>query len=148
MFQEFYIRKTNDMKTSLIVLLAAFAIACNSNGEADKKEATEKLEEVTASGTKLPAGITQDDYDKGLNLVATSDCLTCHDINKKITGPSYAEIANKYEVTDANITMLAGKIITGGKGNWGEIPMTPHADLSEEEAKTMVKYVLSLKNAQ
>ncbi|HYE56681.1 MAG TPA: c-type cytochrome, partial [Chitinophagaceae bacterium] len=96
-------------------------------------------------GAKLAAGVTQEEYDQGLNLVATSDCLTCHQINQKITGPSYAEIAAKYEPTKENITMLAGKIIKGGSGNWGQIPMTPHPDVKQEEAELMVKYVLSLK---
>jgi cytochrome c len=135
------------MKKTMIILLSAFIFACNS-GEGDKTETgTDKKDETTAS-PGLPPGITQADYDKGLNLVATSDCLTCHKINEKLTGPSYADIANKYEPTKENIEMLAGKIIKGGSGNWGSIPMTPHDGMPEDEAQAMAKYVLSLKTAK
>jgi cytochrome c len=134
------------MKQSLVILLSAFLLSCGGEGEKTKED--EKKDDAAANSPALPAGITQADYDKGLNLVATSDCLTCHDINKKITGPTYAEIAKKYEPTKENITLLAGKIITGGSGVWGTVPMTPHDGLPQEDAEAMVKYVLSLKNAQ
>jgi cytochrome c len=66
-------------------------------------------------------------------------------VSEKLTGPSYKDVAAKYENTDANITLLAEKIIKGGQGVWGPIPMTPHAALSEADAKQMVKYILLLK---
>ncbi|MDR4954592.1 c-type cytochrome [Chryseobacterium sp. ES2] len=80
---------------------------------------------------------------EGLKLIEGTDCLTCHKIDSKLIGPSYQEVAAKY--TDADLDMLAQKIIEGGKGNWGEIPMTPHTGLSKENARQMVKYILSLK---
>jgi cytochrome c len=86
------------------------------------------------------------DYQKGLDLIAKSDCLTCHKVSEKLTGPAYKDVAAKYENTDANITLLAEKIMKGGQGVWGPIPMTPHAALSEADAKQMVKYILLLKN--
>lgn len=141
------------MKKTWIIFLSAFIFACNSGGDdkattgADTSASTPNEGTVT-DNPGLPAGITQADYDKGLNLVATSDCLTCHQINTKSTGPAYADIAKKYEPTEENITMLAGKIIKGGTGVWGQVPMTPHDGLPEDEAKAMVKYVLSLKNAK
>ena len=85
------------------------------------------------------------DYTKGLALIAGSDCLTCHKVAEKNIGPAYQDVAAKYENTDDNIEMLAGKIIKGGSGNWGAIPMTPHANLSEEDAEAMVKYIFLLK---
>jgi cytochrome c len=48
-------------------------------------------------------------------------------------------------LNDETIELLAGKIIAGGKGVWGEVPMTPHASLSKDDAKEMVRYILSLK---
>src|SRR5215213_6429955 len=135
-----------NMKQSLAILLSAFLLSCGGGEGGKTTKEDEKKDESTANGPALPAGITQADYDKGLNLVATSDCLTCHQINQKVTGPSYADIAKKYEPTKENITMLAGKIITGGSGVWGTVPMTPHDGLPQEDAETMVKYVLSLKN--
>jgi cytochrome c len=66
-------------------------------------------------------------------------------VSAKLTGPAYKEVAAKYENTDANVTLLAEKIIKGGQGNWGNIPMTPHPTLNEADAKQMVKYILLLK---
>ena len=85
------------------------------------------------------------DYQKGVALVGKSDCLTCHKVNEKNIGPAYKDVAAKYENTDANVKMLAEKIIKGGSGNWGAIPMTPHPALSQEDAEALAKYVLLLK---
>jgi cytochrome c len=87
------------------------------------------------------------EYKAGLALIAKSDCLTCHKIDDELTGPPYRQIANKYApADDAKIKELAGKVIKGGSGVWGTTIMTPHAGISEADAETMVKYVLSLKN--
>jgi cytochrome c len=80
----------------------------------------------------------------GKTLVDNSDCKTCHHATNKIIGPSHTEVAQKYAFNDENIKMLAGKIIQGGTGVWGEVPMTPHPDLSQEDAEKMAIYVLSL----
>jgi cytochrome c len=88
-----------------------------------------------------PAGA---DFTKGKNLIAKSDCLACHKDDAKLLGPAYVDVAKKYEPTDANITKLANKIIKGGAGVWGEIPMSPHPALPQNDAKEMVKYILSL----
>lgn len=117
-------------------LLTVSMVACNGGGE--KKDAT--------PAASTAATISADpDYTKGLELVAKSDCLTCHKVSEKLTGPAYKEVALKYENTDENVAMLAEKIIKGGQGNWGPIPMTPHASLSEDDAKQMVKYILLLR---
>ncbi|HMP94791.1 MAG TPA: c-type cytochrome, partial [Phnomibacter sp.] len=86
------------------------------------------------------------DYKKGVAWVAQSDCVTCHKVNEASTGPSYADVAAKYAgANDETIEKLANTIINGGSGNWGAVPMTAHADLSLDDAKAMVKYVLLLK---
>ena len=118
--------------------VALFLLACG--GGATKNEST--TETSTNSETKLS---DNPDYTKGLALIAGSDCLTCHKVAEKNIGPAYQEVAAKYENTDDNVEMLAGKIIKGGSGNWGAIPMTAHANLSEEDAEAMVKYILLLK---
>jgi cytochrome c len=71
--------------------------------------------------------------------------LTCHKVSEKNIGPAYKDVAAKYENTEENVKMLAGKIIKGGQGVWGAIPMTPHSSLSEADAEQMVKYILLLK---
>lgn len=129
-------------KYYVAIALMAFIGACSSNST-DKKD--EKPAEVTTA-TAANDLSSNPDYQKGLALIAKSDCLTCHKVGEKLTGPAYRDVANKYENTEANIAMLAGKIIKGGTGVWGQIPMTPHATLSEDDAKQMVKYILLLRN--
>lgn len=81
----------------------------------------------------------------GEKLIAKSDCIGCHKIDKKLVGPSYLDIAKKYASNDKNINYLSGKIIKGGSGVWGTIPMAAHASLTKGDAKSMAGYILSLK---
>ncbi len=119
--------------------VSATILACGSGNE-------KKDEKTAAAPASTPADLsTNPDYQKGLELIANSDCLTCHKVSSKLTGPAYRDVAAKYENNEDNITLLAGKIIKGGSGNWGAIPMTPHPALSEADAKQMVKYILLLK---
>jgi cytochrome c len=81
---------------------------------------------------------------QGKTLVDAADCKTCHHAENKIVGPSHTDVAKKYEFTQANVTLLADKIVAGGSGVWGDIPMTPHPDISKADAEKMAMYVLSL----
>lgn len=129
------------MKQILAVSILLFIVSCSQKPKEDpNKESNIMLPE--------PSEITQnnsvkDDKDEGLSLIEGADCLGCHKIDSKLVGPSYQEIANKY--TEADLDLLATKIIEGGKGVWGEIPMTPHSGMSKENAQKMVKYILTLK---
>jgi len=128
------------MKKMFVMLVFAFFVfACNSDGD---KKVEEKIDSLK---TETPAPPVQNN-ERGLELVAQSDCTTCHKINEKNIGPAYADVAKKYEATEANIDSLASKVINGGQGVWGSVPMTPHPDVSREDAREMIKYVLSLKN--
>lgn len=101
---------------------------------------------VNDIGTNRSAGSSPSgSFEKGAQLISSSDCLSCHKEKIKIIGPAYVEVANKYEATEENIKKLAAKIIEGGSGAWGDIPMTPHPSISESDAREMVKYILSLK---
>lgn len=117
--------------------LLALMGAC-SNGP-EKKDKNELTATVAASPSANP------DYQKGLELIAKSDCLTCHKVSEKLIGPAYKDVAAKYENTEENIKLLTEKVTKGGSGVWGAIPMTPHAQLSEADAKQMVKYILLLR---
>ena len=129
------------MKKFFIVLgVSAIVIACGSGG--DKKE-TKGTETLAAAGSQTTESIASTN-EKGLELIGASDCTTCHALHEKKIGPSYEDVSKKYENTDANVEMLVSKIIKGGAGNWGEIPMTAHPDLKEEDATEMVKYILSM----
>ena len=130
-------------KVLFITTTAIIVMACGGGSTEAGKDAAGATTAVAAtSGNALS---DNPDYQKGLALVAGSDCLTCHKTSEKNIGPAYKEVAAKYENTEENVKMLAGKIIKGGSGNWGAIPMTPHPQLKEEDVEQMVKYILLLK---
>jgi len=131
------------MKRVLIASIAlAVLVACNSGGEKTETKADEKKEEKAAE-----TDITQTpEYAEGLELIAKSDCFTCHKVDEPLTGPTYRDVANKYaSQAPAIIPQLADKIIKGGTGVWGQVPMLPHPNVSQSDAEKMVKYILLLK---
>jgi cytochrome c len=117
--------------------LSFFGFACGSNSSStvETKEAAKAVTSVTDNR----------DYEKGLNLAAKSDCFTCHKLREASIGPAYGLVAAKYENNKENQEMLAAKVIAGGQGVWGQIPMIPHPKLSKEDAIAMVKYILLLR---
>jgi cytochrome c len=122
---------------SFLAVIATLA-ACGS-----KKE-TKNTEEYVANENATEAAPAGDAISMGESLVKASDCKTCHHSTNKIIGPSHTDVAKKYEFTKANVEMLAQKIIKGGTGVWGQVPMSPHADISTADAEKMARYVLSL----
>jgi cytochrome c len=87
------------------------------------------------------AASVQADY----NLLVKSNCLACHQIDKRKYGPKLNEIAAKY-LNDGNaVEVLAGKIKSGGSGVWGEDIMPPQPQVSDADARALARYVLSLK---
>jgi cytochrome c len=127
------------MKKLVVFAALCTAVAC---GSADNKKGTEEKPAEGANAAPAASGANP----KGLDMIVSLDCTTCHKINEKNIGPAYADVAKKYEATDANIETLANKVIKGGSGNWGTVPMTPHPTLSVDSAKEMVRYILSLKD--
>lgn len=132
---------------ALLLMAAIFSTTIQSCGE-KKEEAKEeeKTEDAYSDHeTAEPAApATKDLIAQGQTLVDASDCKTCHHATNKLIGPAHADVAKKYEFNRANTSMLADKIINGGAGNWGDIPMSPHPDLSKGDAEKMAMYVLSL----
>ncbi len=129
---------------SVLILLAA----CGTN---DTKQSSGTENKDSASVTEKPASsddvTANPDYQKGLALVAKSDCLTCHKVSEKVQGPAYKDVAAKYAGNDTAINYLSNKIISGGSGVWGTIPMISHPTLSKADAEQMVKYILLLKGS-
>jgi len=136
------------MKKTIIILLTAFAIACNNASDKSAKSTDASSSSTASAEDAVPPGLTKEEYEKAISLIASSDCLTCHKVDEKVTGPSYRDVSKKYESTDANIEMLANKVKKGGSGVWGQAMMTPHDTLSLDDAKVMVKYILALKNTK
>lgn len=121
-------------KTMIALLISATLYACG-DGAGAGSAANEKKDP-----TQNPA------YQVGLNLISKSGCPTCHKRDEASTGPAFKSIAEKYPNNVETYEMLSLKIIKGGSGVWGQIPMTPHPELSLEDATNMVKYIMLLKN--
>lgn len=123
------------MKKSVLSLALLAVLAACGGGSGENKS-----QSGASDVSKDPV------YQKGLELVAKSDCLTCHKIDDVFTGPSYRQIAEKYAgASDAMITELGQKILKGGNGVWGSALMTAHPAISQQDAEAMVKYILLLK---
>ncbi len=80
----------------------------------------------------------------GKQLMEKSDCYSCHKEANKSIGPSYQDVAKKYQSETDAVEYLSGKIINGGGGVWGETAMAAHPSLTQEQANQMVRYILSL----
>jgi cytochrome c len=139
--------KLNFLTTSAVVLVAGFAFSCGGGEKSAETSAEASTTTETATAEVSLEDKYKDDpvYIKGLEKVKGSDCTGCHQVDRKLIGPSYADVAAKYENTEENVAMLTQKVIAGGVGVWGEIPMSAHPNLSEEDAKDMVRYVLLLR---
>jgi cytochrome c len=130
-------------KVFVVLCVSAVLAACggsSKSGNADSTATTGGSADSAAS-----ASAAANSSAPGAKLIAASDCNTCHKIDTKVIGPAFQDVANKYPATDASIDTLANKVIKGGKGNWGDIPMAAHPTLALADAKEMVKYILSLK---
>jgi cytochrome c len=103
------------MKTLPILLLASLAVAA-----------------------ALPARANQE-------LAQKKNCMACHAVDKKLVGPAYKEVAARYAGQKDAVDKLALKVMKGGSGTWGAIPMPANPQVDEAEAKQLVQWVLSLK---
>lgn len=78
-------------------------------------------------------------------LATSKNCMACHAIDKKVVGPAYKDVATKYKGDKAASDKLAEKILKGGSGVWGAVPMPANAQVNAEEAKKLAAWVLSFK---
>ena len=77
-----------------------------------------------------------------LDLAKKNACMACHEVDKKLVGPSYLEVAKKYADQKDAVEALAASIKKGGSGKWGPVPMPAQAALSDADAKTLAAWVL------
>jgi len=107
------------MKNSIITIVAAatFGFAVQANAAVDAAQAQE--------------------------LAKSKNCLTCHMVDKKLVGPGFKDIAKKYKGDGGAVENLSKKVINGGSGVWGAIPMPPNP-VKKDEAKLLVEWILSL----
>ena len=78
-------------------------------------------------------------------LLKKHACIACHNVNVKLVGPAYKDVAKKYRGQKDADVYLASKIRNGGKGVWGPVPMMPNTRVTEQEAKQLANYILNLK---
>ena len=95
---------------------------------------------LLAAAGMMSAGVVQADE----ALAKAKNCMSCHQLDKKVVGPAYKEVAAKYAGQKDAVDKLAEKVVKGGKGNWGAVPMPPNK-VTPEEADKLVKWILSLK---
>ncbi|MBX3654409.1 MAG: c-type cytochrome [Ramlibacter sp.] len=80
-----------------------------------------------------------------LALATSKNCMACHAVDKKLVGPAYKDVAAKYAGDKGAVDKLAAKILKGGSGVWGPVPMPANAQVNEAEAKKLAAWVLTLK---
>ncbi|HBV16815.1 c-type cytochrome [Chryseobacterium carnipullorum] len=120
-----------------LLLAGAVGLLILSCSKKENTEAQDVPSETSAVSEPVKTNLSGD------QIIETLDCSGCHAVNERMIGPSYKEIAEKY--SDKDIEMLASKIIEGGSGVWGGVPMAAHPQVSKEDAKKMVEYILSQK---
>lgn len=135
-----------------ILLLAASTVWLGGCG---KKEKPQEPSSPVTSPVQAPAPQAAMPAGQGAAVAAAgaeaamkkSDCFTCHAVDKKIVGPAYSWVAYRYKDDKEAVAKLAAKVRKGGMGQWnaytGGVVMTPHPQLSDEEIKAMVEWVLS-----
>jgi cytochrome c len=79
------------------------------------------------------------------DLAQKKNCMACHALDKKLVGPSYKDVAAKYAGQKDAADKLAVKVVKGGSGVWGQVPMPPNPQVTEAEAKQLVQWVMTVK---
>jgi cytochrome c len=132
-------------KTFFIIACAAFAVACGNSTDTKTSDTKDTAASAPAASATVSPG-----SEKALELIGSSDCTTCHRLQKdgpgSPIGPAYSDVAAKYApAADSTVDRLVKKIISGGTGVWGSLPMTAHPLLKEADVREIVKYILTLK---
>ena len=124
--------KNKSMSVKAIHILSLLGIVCSgyllpacseTNGKQDQRKKEEK---------------------SAITFIRNDDCLNCHNIEDKSVGPSYVQVAQKYEADFSTVNRLADKIIEGGGGMWGSDQMSKHPFLKKGDARRIVRWILSL----
>ncbi|EKB47608.1 c-type cytochrome [Cecembia lonarensis] len=129
-----------------VITLSVLAYSCGGGGSSISSESTTSSQPAPAASISLEEKYKDDPvFIAGSAKAKEAGCTACHMIERKIVGPSYADVAAKYDNTDENVAMLTATVINGNVGNWGEVPMPAHPHLAKEDVETIIKYVLLLK---
>jgi cytochrome c len=77
-------------------------------------------------------------------LLKKHNCTACHQVDKKLVGPTYRDVAKKYKGQKDGAVKLAEKVKKGGQGVWGQVPMPPNPAVPDADIRKMVEYILKL----
>ena len=102
------------------------------------------MKSVLAIGAVIGALVASPAF-ANAELAQKKNCLACHAVDKKVIGPAYKEVAAKYAGQKDAAEKLAQKILKGGSGVWGAVPMPANPQVNEAEAKQLATWVLSTK---
>jgi cytochrome c len=133
--------KKNPLLIVCLLLSAFYLPCCDRPEQKNTRKKIDYIKQIPGKNDSIPAKVAE----KGEVLISYSDCHTCHKEDQRSVGPAFKDIAKRYPVNKVYIEMLAQKVITGGSKSWGHAVMDPHPNLSLEDAKAMVTYILSLK---
>lgn len=91
----------------------------------------------------LPLALLAAPAQADLALARAKNCMSCHTVDRKVIGPSFKDIAARYKGQEGAADLLAGKILKGGSGVWGPVPMPANTQVSEADAKKLAAWLLS-----
>ena len=135
-------RKKNPLLIGCLLFATFYLPGCDNEPEQKNTRKTiDYIRPIPGINDSIPAEIAE----KGKVLISFSDCYICHKKDERSVGPAFKDIAKRYPVNKVYIEMLAQKVIVGGSGSWGYPVMDPHPNLSFEDAKMMINYILSMK---
>lgn len=95
---------------------------------------------AAAAALAMSAGVASADQ----ALAQKSACMSCHQVAKKVVGPSFQDVAKKYKGDAKAADHIVTVIKKGGKGVWGAVPMPPHPQVSDENAKKLTDWILAM----
>lgn len=136
------IKKKNSLLIGCLLFAAFYLPGCDNKPEQkNNRKVIDYIKQIPGVNDSIPAQLAE----RGKVLVSYSDCYTCHKEDQRSKGPAFKDIAKRYPVNKVYIEMLAQKVIIGGSRSWGYSIMDPHPNLSLEDAKMMVTYIMSMK---
>lgn len=113
------------------------------NIEAARAHARTTLADASKAGAGQPADAAAPTPERISTLLSDNGCVACHARDKKVLGPSFVAVADKYNGDEAAVGKLITKIQKGGSGVWGAIPMPPHPNVTDAEARELVEWILT-----
>ncbi|WP_232424962.1 c-type cytochrome [Algoriphagus resistens] len=132
------------MRRTLIFILSTFVACTHKTSEQRVDSSLEKEQAYIRAIEGEDEHLDSETIKRGEVLISYSDCAECHKSDKKAKGPAFQDIAKRYPIKQVYIDLLAQKVKSGSRGSWGSPIMPPHPRITDEDAKAMVSYILSL----